>query len=218
MSGLGRRRKWMIAAAIAAACLAVIATRAVWEGRGALARGDSAAAAGEVGEAIRHWRRAARWYLPLAPHVGAAYDRLEKAGAAAEAAGDRDTALAAWRGVRSAALATRSFYVPYSDRLAAANRRIAALMAAIEGPAVDPGRSAAEREAWHLELLERPVGPSVMWSVIAILGFAMWIGGAFWFAWSGVGEDDRLVRRVAARSGVMVVIGLFVWLLGLSRA
>lgn len=218
MSALSRRRKWMIGAAIAAAALAVLATRAVWEGRGALARGDAAAAAGEVEDAIRHWRRAARWYLPLAPHVGAAYERLEAAGAAAEQAGDRDNALAAWRGVRSAALATRSFYVPHRDRLEAANRRIATLMAAAEGPAADPESSAAEREAWHLSLLERPVGPSVGWSLVAIAGFALWIGGAFWFAWCGISTSDRLVRRVAARSGLMVVVGLFVWLLGLSRA
>lgn len=215
---MSRKRTIAITAAVVAACLAVVVSRAVWEGRSALAAGDRAAASGNMGDAIRHWRRAARWYVPLAPHVSDAYDRLEKAGRAAEAAGDRDLALAAWRGVRRSILATRSFYTPESDRLDPANQHIASLMAAQEGPAADPGKSEAERRAWHLELLRRPVGPSVLWSVIAIAGFLLWIGGAFWFAWSGVSDKDRLVGRVAARAGVLIAVGLVVWLIGLTNA
>lgn len=213
-----RKRKLAVAAAVIGACLAVVVTRAVLEGRAALARGDEAAAAGEIDQAISSWRRAARWYVPLAPHVGAAYDRLEKAGREAEIAGDPSTALRAWRGVRSSILATRSFYTPHAERLGPANERIAALMARIEGPRADPDKTEEQRRDWHLELLERPVGPSVFWSIVAILGFLTWIGGAIWFAWGGLDSDDRMVPTVAARSGVLVVLGLLIWMFGLYKA
>lgn len=213
-----RKRKLAVAAAVIGACLAVLISRAVWEGRSALADGDEAAASGDIDAAISSWRRAARWYVPLAPHVSSAYDRLEKAGREAEAAGDTTTALRAWRGVRSSILATRSFYTPQSHRLGPANARIARLMAAIEGPRADPEKTAAEREAWHLELLERPVGPSVFWSIVAIVGFLTWIGGAFWFAWGGLDSDDRLVKPVAVRTGILVLAGLLIWMLGLFKA
>ena len=53
---------------------------------------------------------------------------------------------------------------------------------------------------------------------MAIAGFLAWIGGAFWFAWGGLGADDRLVKPVAVRSGILVVLGLLVWMFGLVQA
>lgn len=212
------RRKLITAAAIASFCLGVVAMRAVLEGRSALADGDDAAARGDFAEAIAKWRRAARWYLPLAPHVGGAYDRLEHLAREAEAKGDVTTALAAWRGIRGSILATRSFYTPQSHRLDPANQKIAALMAGLEGDRADPGATPAERQAWHYALLIQDPSPSVFWSIVALLGFGLWIGGAFWFALRGVSDQDGLVRRTAASSGACVAAGLVIWLLGLYKA
>ena len=213
------KRKLLVVAVVVVACLGVVVTRAILDGRAALADGDAAAAAGDHAEAIHQWRRAARWYVPLAPHVGEAYDRLEELARAAEAGGDRDTALAAWEGVRSSVMATRSFYTPYADRLDTANARIAELRAATaEDAAAAPRQSQAERAAWHLELLRRDDSPSVGWSVIALLGFAAWIGGGLLFALRGITADDRLVPRTAAWAGVAVAAGLVVWMIGLYKA
>jgi hypothetical protein len=120
-------------------------------------------------------------------------------------------------GVRGSILATRSVYVPFVDRLEPANRRIAALMAASE-PGSDPAHSAAAREAWHLELLARDEAPAVGFTLLALAGLAGWLGGAAWFAWRGVDDDDRLRGRVAARAGLLVILGLVVWMLGLFAA
>jgi hypothetical protein len=212
------RRRIGAVLAVAAVFVGVVATRAVWQGREALSRGDAALAANTPDEAIRWWRRAARWYVPMAPHVASAYARLEELATQAEAAGDRATALAAWQGIRGSILATRSVYVPFEERLEPANRRIAALMAAAEDPALDAGKTTADREAWHYALLARDEAPSVPWTLLALAGFGLWIGGAALFAWRGVDANDRLVRATAARSGLLVVFGLVLWLLGLYQA
>lgn len=210
-----RRAAWIALAALF--CLGVVVTRVVWDGRRALREGDAALRRGDAREAIALWRRAARWYAPGAPHVRAAHDRLEALARDAEAAGDRELALDAWRAVRSSSLATRSFYTPYADRLARANARIAELMADTEVPP-DPGETREARRAWHLALLERDEAPSVGWSLLALAGLAAWVGGGFWFARRGLTENDRLDRRQAAIAGTLVVVGLLTWMLALYQA
>jgi hypothetical protein len=210
------RRRIVAGVLIGAFVLAVLLTRAFWDGRQALADGDAALARGDEVEAVTRWRRAARWYVPGAPHVATAYRRLQGLAMAAENE-QRPIALEAWQGIRSSILATRSFYTPYPELLAEANRHIAALMARQPGPP-DAGGTEEARRAWHLALLERDESPSTFWSILALLGFAAWVGGGFYFAWRGIGSDDKLVRRQAARAGVVILVGLVVWMLSLYKA
>lgn len=191
--------------------------RAMWEGRGALRRGDEAHEVGDTESSIRWWRRAARWYLPFAPHVVGAYQRLESLAAEAEAKDDLRTAISAWTGVRSSVRATRSFYTPFEDRLLRADEHIATLMAQIETTA-DSDKDPAELRDWHYKLLRKDQMPSVAWSIVALLGLALWIGCGFLFALKAVDERDRLRPKAAAYSGAGIVIGLLVWLLGLYFA
>jgi hypothetical protein len=225
MAALGARvravvtgRRFVAVVLVVGFCLGVVVTRAVLEGRAALARGDTAAAAADHAEAVTWWRRAARWYVPGAPHVGRAYDRLENLAREAAERGDDQTALAAWRGVRGSILATRSVFTPHAHRLDPANRAIAALMARVEGPRADPDATEEERVAWHYDLLARDEAPSVFWSIIALLGFGLWLGGGGLFALRGVTADDELVPRRAAWAGAMVALGLIIWMLGLYKA
>ncbi len=211
------KRRLITAAIVVGFCLAVVVTRAVWQGRGALDDGDRALEANDSEEAIRYWRRAARWYVPLAPHVADAYDRLEALAAVAEQRGDLRTALAAWQGVRGSILATRSFYTPHEERLEPANKKIAELMTRLD-PTPPRDMTREQLAAWHYDLLARDESPSVAWSVIAVLGFLVWIGGGVLFAMRGVSAEDRLVRRPAITAGVLVMAGLLVWLVGLYNA
>ena len=211
------KKKLITAAIVVGFCLAVVVTRAVWQGRGALDAGDQALEAKDSEEAIRQWRRAARWYVPLSPHVSDAYDRLEALDALAEKDGELRTALAAWQGVRGSILATRSFYTPHEDRLEPANRKIAELMTRLDTtPPVD--MTPEKLVDWHYQLLARDESPSVGWSVLAVLGFLVWIGGGVLFAMRGVTAEDRLERRPAITAGVLVMAGLVVWLVGLYNA
>lgn len=198
-------------------CLGVLVGRAFWEGRGALDKAQEAMADGDGEAAVRWLRRSARWYVPLAPHVSTAYDALEEVALAAEKAGDRDLALAAWTGIRSSVRATRSFYTPFAERAELADSKIAGLMAAKE-LAMSPDKNFAERESWHLSLLKKDSMPSVGWSIVALLGLAMWIAGGFAFALRGVDDQDKLVPKAAAYSGAMIGFGLLIWLIGLYLA
>ncbi len=207
------RRKVLLGVALVAVCLGAVVTRVFWDGRSALAEGDAAIARGDVDGAITGWRRAARWYAPFAPHVNDAYERLESLAHAAEEKGDSRTALDAWRAIRSSILATRSFYTPFPERLEVANGRIADLMAKEPGPG-----SEADRRAFHYQLLERDESPSVPWTLLALFGLAGWVGGGFWFARRGVDLEDKLVPRTAARAGVLIAVGLLVWMVGLYLA
>ncbi len=207
-------RAIVVALAIAALGAGTAATRAVWEGRSALAAGDEARERGELDAAIERYRRAARWYLPWAPHVRRAYDRLEAIARAAEDAGDLRLALTAWRGVRGSILATRGLYVPFEERLAPAQENIAQLMAA-QGSGAGP---AAEGAAQHLEGFERTDAPSVAGAITALGGLALWLAGLLVFALRGVTDDDELAPRPAAAAGTLFALGLMLWLGGLAAA
>jgi hypothetical protein len=197
--------------------LGVVVMRVFWDGHAALVAGDEALARGDIEGAVVAWRRAARWYAPAAPHVATAYERLETLAREADAHQDRAGALLAWRAIRSSALATRSFYQPYADKLDAANERIAVLMAA-EEKAADPRQDEEARRKVQLALLVRDDAPNLGFTVLALVGFAAWVGGGFWFARRGVSADDQLDRRTAIRSGLLVVAGLGLWMLGLYNA
>ena len=218
------RRTIVILVMMATLCFAVVVTRAFLEGRQALVQAQEAHSKGNMEQAIRLWRRAARWYVPFASHVALAYDQLHSIALQAQDKGDVKVALAAWRGIRSSILSTRSTYTPYIHLLEPANRHIAALMAALETSDRNDQKTAKvhqsveERTDWHYQLLARDESPSVFWSIVALLGFSLWIGGGILFAIRGVTKDDRLVVSTASYCGALVACGLVIWMLGLYKA
>ncbi len=204
--------------AIAGVVLVVLAVRVVTASRSELDEGDRMRASGDLVAAVVHYRRAARWYAPGNPYSAEALARLGAVGREAEEAGDTELALSAWRGVRAAVLSTRSFYTPHEDRLAAANGRIAALMASLPPPPIDAGKSEAELRREHLALLSSATQPSVAWTIVLLLGFAAWVGGAFAFVTRAIDDEDRLVPGQARRWGTLVIVGLGLFVVGMSLA
>ena len=52
----------------------------------------------------------------------------------------------------------------------------------------------------------------------ALAGLALWLGGLVHFTRRALDADDRLVPRVAAGAGLVVLVGLVVWVIGLAAA
>ncbi len=197
--------------AIVVAGLGALAVRVVVEGRSALAEGDEAMTNKRYSDAIAAWERAARWYLPGAPHVDEAYDRLLEVAR-------RDHSPAAWRAIRSAALASRSLWTPHAGDLAEANAAIAQLAADDPDAALAGGDDRATRLAWHEVRLARDPRPSTGAAPLAILGIAAWLTGLGILVLRGVTVAGTLARRPAVVGAGLTVAGVAAWALGLYSA
>lgn len=210
-----RAAQWL---GMAGVVVAVLLVRVVVASQHELEQAAELQREGDVDAAIVHLRRAARWYAPGNPYVTDALEALATVARQAERQGDRERALFAWRSVRAAILSTRSFYVPHAERLARADTRIAELMASLDPPPIDAGKSRAELKAEHLALLRSVDRPHVGWTLLLLLGFAAWVGGAFTFAVRAIDEEDRIVRAQALRWGGVIGLGLVLWLVGMTFA
>jgi len=198
---------------IVVAALATLGIRVVVEGKRALAAGDAALSAKRTTDAIAAWERAARWYLPGAPHVDDAYDRLTEL-----ARTDEPHALAAWRAVRRAAIATRSLWTPHAGDLAAANAEIARRAAADPEGARAAGADLAQRQAWQAQQLAEGPRPGTGAIVLAVLGIVGWLAGIGVILRRGLDARGRLVRHPALIGAALVAAGLVAWAAGLYNA
>jgi hypothetical protein len=202
----------------AALALAILVGRVAVDGRAALRAGQAAEAKGERAEAVRHYLDAARFYLPGGGWVRQALDRLEGLAATAEAAGDPAGARPALEAIRAALLGTRSFYTPHAGRLPDVERRLAVAYASLEDPRVDPGASLEARTAWHAARLRHHPGPLVGYVLMALLGMALWLGGAVGFVRRGLDAGLRLRRGPAIAAGIVFVVGFALFITGLRLA
>lgn len=199
-------KRAIVIVAFVAAVLGAVAIRVVVEGRNALAAGDVSLQRGATGEAIRSYEAAARWYLPLAPHVDEAYAKLRELARSPEPA----VSLAAWRAIRGAARATRSLWTPHASDLAAADEAISRISAGIpQAGTADPG--------WHRDRLAWDTRPSVGAATVAALGILLWLGGAILLVWRGIGPTGALIRS-ALIPAVAIILGLACWAGGLYNA
>jgi hypothetical protein len=187
---------------IVLAVIGVVSLRAVMSGRGALGDGDDWMLRGKPAEAIRSYEAAARWYVPLAPHVDTAYAKLRALTAGPDA-------LLAWRAIRSAARATRSVWQPHASDLEDAEAAIARLEARDPEAGEGAGATIEDREAWHRTRLSEDVRARRGAAVLAGLGIVILLAGAV-----------LLVRRTrpVVVPGVAIALGTVCWLVGLYNA
>jgi hypothetical protein len=204
--------------AVVLAILSLIVMRVLMSAREELASADAAFERADLESAVVHYRRAARWYVPASPIHVRALAKLESIGQAAERAGDTELALSAYRSVRGSIMAVRSFYVPERARLSRANQRIALLMAEQPAPGMDLGKSKAQIQSEHLALLQREPGPSVLWTIVLLVGFFSWVFGAFVFSARAIDEHDRWVVAEAKKWSIVIALGFGLFVLGMALA
>lgn len=198
--------------------IGVASARVVSSGEKEIALSTAALKAGDARGAVEHARRAAAWYAPGAPHVHVAYQRLMALGTAAEGFGDRDMALYAFRGVRTASLETRWLVTPHSEDLEKANRSIARLSAdapRAPGLRTEPPQR-IERAA--LEALGRDEAPRVPWVIVLVAGAFIWAIGAVIAVRRAVGPAGTLRWSRALPGAVLAGAGVLAWLVAIWRA
>lgn len=212
---LARVLPWLLTAALLAG---VASARAYFEARAELHAGRAAQQRGDVSDAIRHLRRAAHWYLPGSGPCSAAYEELETLAVRAEAQGRNDHALAAWRAVRASILGTRWLLTPEAPRLDRANQHIASLLADLPPPPEDRGKDRARLREEHLALLRAHRSADPAWVLLALVGFAVFAGSLWSAARHGFGAQERPHALRLALAGASWLLGLGLFLLGVSRA
>lgn len=184
-----------------------LTARMLLEGEGELRKSDAAFDRGELRDAILFARRAATLYAPGAPHVRAAYARLEAIAVGAEASSQPDIALSAWGAMRSAALETRHVQDPHARELALANASIARLQTVAGG---DRARA--------VRLLSRDDAPHAGWILVLGLGFGAFASGLGLSVARGIATDGRANPRMLALSAVLTLLGAACWTLAVFRA
>lgn len=192
--------------------------RVVWAGESEITASSLALRKGDLHEATTRARRAAGWYAPGAPHVRVAYERLVAIATAAEGHGDRELALLAWRGIRTAAIESRWVVTPHEADLDRANRAIARIESAAPRPPGTRTESPQRIEQQQLDALLRDEAPRVPWVMTLVMAFVAWAGGAAW----GVRRMSQAPEGRAfahARMGFLVALaGIAVWVVALLRA
>lgn len=192
---------------------APLLVRVAWEGRAELQAAAHARSQEDTDAEIEHLGRAARWRMIGLSHDEDALARLEAIGRLANDAGEdrRHVALAAYREIRRALLATRSFDVPHADQFHRANAHIAALMAEQERAFGTDPAAREDPEAFHLALLERIPGPQPWRSNLAALAFVGWLAACGGFVLRGLDGEGRLRPRPALRWGGATLVLLVGW-------
>ena len=206
-------------AGIVVVALTLVCIRVAWSGAQEHRDGLAALGARDDAAAIDHLSRSARWYLPGSSRVRQALEELLRVGQRAEAHSDVDTALAAYREVRRDIRAVRSLWVPNADLQPQADARIAHLMAgqSERNRAGEVVPFAARRDE-HLALLKGDDAPDPWWSLLVVLAFAGWVGGAYTFIFRAWDEEGRFHGGPALLWAGVVVACLALWVIAMGQA
>ena len=170
-------------------------------------------AKGDVTEAITAYDRSLHWYLPGSPTVTRAISGLTRIAQSEESRGDAENALRAWRVLRSGLYGSEWLLTPRTDIIAACDREIARLVS-LKVP--EPDRPAAYDK--EMNILKKPSGPRLGWSILALAGFFSWTVGVVWFIFKAFGPKDEFYRKPAILIGLFIIAAYALWMIALSRA
>ncbi len=180
---------------------------------------EAAYAQADYLRAVTHYERAILWYLPFGGIVDRAAAQLWAIAESLETE-DKPLALEAYRSLRSAFYATRSFYTPGQDWIHRANPKIASLMAEeTHYSEADRNKSLAQKTEEALAILERPMKPDPFWSIVLVIGFLGWVAGTLIFIWRAFREGGtQIIAKRGFLWGSLVVLSYALWIIGMMKA
>lgn len=159
---------------------------------------------GELEPALLHARRAALLYVPGAPHVEAAYDRMRAIASGSERARDPAMSAAAWRAMRGAALETAHLWQPHSHELGEANAQLERLLPSAQGGTF------SESAARH--------GRAPLWTILLGVGFVAAIVGSILTIWRGLKPSGDWMLGRARLPLALTLAGVICSVLALLQA
>ncbi len=215
MSSSILRHTFCIMCTIVCLSIALIA-KISYHSRQELASGDKASSQKNWSQAVVHYERAIKWYVPLSSSVPNAIARLWEIATAAEQRQDLPLALQAYRALRSALYAVESVYIPHQAWIPRCEERIAWLMAQRQQVS-DPAQREAEI-ARFTSMLQRDTSPHLGWSIVMEIGFLGWIGATLLLIWHAYNSQGQLVWHRGSLWGGGIVAGFILWIVGMLFA
>jgi hypothetical protein len=203
--------------AVLTACV-FFAAAVAYRSQQEFARAEAAYQSGAYPEAMTHYERTIKWYLPYSGSVRRAVERLWDIGVAAEARADTTLALTAYRTLRGSLFAIQSFYVPYPEWIPKSEARIAALMPDTMQAKYKARASHEQHRARFLQLFERNPAPQLGWSLLLELGFLAWVGATIGLIWNVDIQDGRWVWRYGWGWSSGIALGFAAWVIGMLNA
>ncbi len=179
-------------------------------------RGDAASVHHDLDQAMVHYERSLRWYLPGNPYARASLHSMavvcqRKHGAAQEKGVEAaaQDAYNCYQRTRSAILSTRSLYTPFSKELGELEERMVRASKKLGYPEELMRADLARRHEAH-----------PWWSLLAVLAMAGWIGAAAASLWFGLDPETGRVAwsRRLLFSGAGFAMSFALWLLALFLA
>jgi hypothetical protein len=210
-----RRRLVLLGAGVALVASAPVA-RVLVEGRAEERASEAALWAGDVAGATVHARRAATAYLPFAPHVDRAYQRLRAIALDAETRGNPEAALFAWRAVRSASIGSSHVAPAAARERRMADTAIARLQAAARAASL-PGHRANAQGMVRLYAEDLAADRLPARGRVAVLlgGLAALVAGGLWWAQRALSADGRIDVLRAKGAAAVAILGAVAWIVGL---
>jgi hypothetical protein len=208
----------LFALSLAGAAGAVVVLRVQAAGEEELVRSTVALQAKSPHEALVHARRAAGHYLPWAPHVRVARERLRALAIAAEKKGDLELSLASWRALHTSERETRWLATPRDGAPGEAAAQIARLSTKAARPIAERTTADAEIAREQLEALSRDEAPSKLLGLGLGLGLFAWAAGLPRLAGALAGARAGGSRARLFAPLVLTLGGLAAVLVGVLRA
>lgn len=165
--------------------------------------------------ALREYDAAMHFYSPLSPYQERAARRLWQMAGMFESEGKSDWAKIALSSIRSSYYASRSLFTPGKDWIKRCDERLAALDSDL--PLGAGSLSGSEKERFS-GLSGADKAPRVLWSLLAVAGFAGWAGAALFMIFKGLNNEGKVRGRQFYHGGICLALSFSLWVLALIKA